>query len=190
MHFTLILYFHLFVFYPHLSPPSLASSSALYAGLFPLPHKHVTKNPSLPHILPPAIVHTFILLYTTDLTKIVCAGQLCSPILSSLYFIASFKPGSSRLQWPTHPWFTNCLSVLTSHGMLKAFNTVSHFSLLKTFSLLQFSDTFPLLSVLSLTFHLFPSCFSALVSSFLIVLLMSICPRNQIQTSSEFTLIP
>lgn len=104
MHFPLILYFHLFVFHPHLSHPSLASLSALYAGPFPLPWKeccnisHLTKTPPLPHL---SLQLKLILLFcftphTSQLS--ILANSMSFPILSSRYSMASLKPCRSRSQ--------------------------------------------------------------------------------------------
>lgn len=109
MHFPLILYFHLFVFHPHLSHPSLASLSALYAGPFPLPWKeccnisHLTKTPPLPHL---SLQLKLILLFcftphTSQLS--ILANSMSFPILSSRYSMASLKPCRSRSQWFMQP---------------------------------------------------------------------------------------
>lgn len=92
MHFPLILYFHLFVFHPHLSHPSLASLGALYAGPFPLPWKeccnisHLTKTPPLPHL---SLQLKLILLFCfTPHTSHVYTGQLyvfSNSVLQVLY---------------------------------------------------------------------------------------------------------
>lgn len=82
------------------------------------------------------------------------ASSVSSSILSSVYTAASLRPHRSISQWPTHPQFTTCLSVLTSRSILTALDIVSHFSILKTFSLLRFSDTPTLLSIIvSLFIH-------------------------------------
>lgn len=115
MPFTVILFFHLFFFHLHLSAPSLTSSSTLYAGLFPLPHKHaivfLILLKTFLYLTSPSSYSSrfYSALYHTP-TMVVCTGQLhffssCC-VLSALYCLTETMQVEIPMTY-TSP-FTDC----------------------------------------------------------------------------------